>query len=67
MGLVKTRRLMAMQKQQRAKARMRPPKKYGAKNGTWPAAPIFPSNLAKSGVGGMQTGVTQSIQNIPKN
>ena len=33
MGLVKTRRLAAMQKQQRAKAGMKPPKKGGAGKG----------------------------------
>ena len=33
MGLVKTRRLAAMQKQQRAKAAMRPPMKGGAGKG----------------------------------
>ena len=33
MGLVKTRRLAAMQKQQRAKARMNPPAKKYAKDG----------------------------------
>ena len=32
MGLVKTRRLAAMQKQQRAKAAMKPPMKGGACN-----------------------------------
>ena len=31
MGLVKTRRLAAMQKQQRAKARMKPAAKFGKK------------------------------------
>jgi len=36
MGLVKTRRLAAMQKQQRAKAAMKPPMKGGAgKRFTW--------------------------------
>ena len=33
MGLVKTRRLAAMQKQQRAKAAMKPQKKGGAEKG----------------------------------
>jgi hypothetical protein len=46
MGLVKTRRLAAMQKQQRAKAAMKPPMKGGAGKGvprqfaTAPKAPI---------------------------
>ena len=34
MGLVKTRRLMAMQKQQRAKAGMKPPVKKGQRKGS---------------------------------
>ena len=34
MGLVKTRRLAAMQKQQRAKAGMKPPKAGGTRKGT---------------------------------
>ena len=41
MGLVKTRRLAAMQKQQRAKAAMKPPVKKGA----W----ALPPHLHKSG------------------
>ena len=41
MGLVKTRRLAAMQKQQRAKAGMKPPVKKGA----W----ALPPHLHKSG------------------
>ena len=45
-GLVKTRRLMAMQKQQRAKAGMKPPKKGGAGKGAprqfAPAGPKAP-------------------------
>ena len=46
MGLVKTRRLAAMQKQQRAKAAMKPPMKGGAGKGvprqfaTAPKAPL---------------------------
>ena len=48
MGLVKTRRLMAMQKQQRAKAGMKPPMKKGVcaqpphlhKSGGKPAADL---------------------------
>ena len=36
MGLVKTRRLAAMQKQQRAKAGMRPPCKDRRKGDFWP-------------------------------
>jgi hypothetical protein len=40
MGLVKTRRLMAMQKQQRAKAGMNPPMKKGG---------ALPPHLYKSG------------------
>ena len=43
MGLVKTRRLAAMQKPQRAKAGMKPPTTSG--NGTWPQPP----HLYKSG------------------
>ena len=35
MGLVKTRRLAAMQKMQRAKAGMRPPVKKGGAMGAW--------------------------------
>ena len=34
MGLVKTRRLMAMQKQQRAKAGMKPPMNKGQRKGS---------------------------------
>ena len=46
MGLVKTRRLAAMQKQQRAKAGIKPPMKGGARKGiprqfaTVPKAPL---------------------------
>ena len=42
MGLVKTRRLAAMQKQQRAKAGMKPPMKGGG---------AFPSCKGRSGKG----------------
>ena len=46
MGLVKTRRLAAMQKQQRAKAGMKPPQKGGAGKGVLrqfaPAVPKAP-------------------------
>ena len=48
MGLVKTRRLAAMYKQQRAKAGMKPPAKKGAC--------ALPPHLYKSG-GGAQAGV----------
>ena len=39
MGLVKTRRLAAMQKQQRAKAGMKPT--TTRRNGSWPLPPDF--------------------------
>ena len=48
MGLVKTRRLAAMQKQQRAKAAMKPPMKGGAGKGVprqFAAAPKSPSKV----------------------
>ena len=53
MGLVKTRRLAAMQKQQRAKAGMKPPKAGGTRKGTGfpppflarPRKDSFPPNL----------------------
>ena len=68
MGLVKTRRLMAMQKQQRAKAGMKPPVKKGGalpphlyKSGGKPAA-----DLPRGGGGGGQPpsaiGLRESIQ-----
>ena len=46
MGLVKTRRLAAMQKQQRAKAGAKPLAKPGLKKDAWPAAPFGPARLA---------------------
>ena len=48
-GLVKTRRLAAMQKQQRAKAGMRPPVKKGAwkGNGSFPLRNGSPSRPSK--------------------
>ena len=46
MGLVKTRRLAAMQKQQRAKAGMRPPKAGGTRKGTG-FPPPFPNRSRK--------------------
>ena len=50
MGLVKTRRLAAMQKQQRAKAEMKPPKADGTRKGMsfpppFPRKDSFPPNL----------------------
>ncbi len=51
MGLVKTRRLAAMRKQQRAKAGMKPPKAGGTRKGFPPPFPTrprkdsFPPNL----------------------
>ena len=51
MGLVKTRRLAAMQKQQRAKAGMRPPVKKGAwkGNGSFPLRNGSSSRPSKRG------------------
>ena len=46
MGLVKTRRLAAMQKQQRAKAGMKPPKAGGTWKGTG-FPPPFPNRPRK--------------------
>ena len=46
MGLVKTRRLMAMQKQQRAKAGMKPPMKKGA----WALPPHLHKSCGKLAV-----------------
>ena len=46
MGLVKTRRLAAMQKQQRAKAGMKPPKAGGTRKGTG-FPPPFPNRPRK--------------------
>ena len=46
MGLVKTRRLAAMRKQQRAKAGMKPPKTDGTRKGTG-FPPPFPNRPRK--------------------